>query len=441
MSVQAILTSSRLKRQRLSRLALPPPASSFRGVTVTTPPLLNITSAALALWAVEESPLSSLDEEILALAEDELPAEGAAPAALSQSSVAPYKRKTPDTQSLRRSPRLAPTVRASGIQGVDIPSPPEVQVVSSGPSSAAPPIALTPTPPMPSVPSPVPATLSSALPVPPPVLSVVPPPTPPIAPPFILSVVSPSAPATATTCPLDQFNLTSDGNPIAHLAQGREAELLQARLTPESPNVDWRIGKDGTPAYKNVATTKYRIVGSLGQRVGYTAPEGEECVACQKGYGPFKSCRIARTKDAAASLGACMNCAFGGSGATCSFRIDQPDWVRDYFVQFFPGFTFVPGSARKSRSKGKGHSEPVRETTAQSAPATPAGPTASAAPVAGPAAVPTAAAVTAPVSVVTTTPAGGPASVSSVAPVTALRLPRLPSPPRPPLLPALSRPA
>lgn len=179
-------------------------------------------------------------------------------------------------------------------------------------------------------------------------------PEPPTASALPAAPVTPVAPVAPAPPPpvapsLAEYHLTRDGNPEASLARTADERAALARLTPATPNVDWRLGVDGTPQYRDVSKS-YKLLAAVGQRLGRTAPPGEECTDCQKGRGPFASCRVAHTADKAISKGACMNCHAGGSGVHCSLRVDQASWVQDYFRVTFPNFSLVQGSPRKTRS-------------------------------------------------------------------------------------------
>ena len=62
-----------------------------------------------------------------------------------------------------------------------------------------------------------------------------------------------------------------------------------------------------------------------GQRVGVSAPEGQECEQCQAGTAPFESCKVAVNKKGEPVLqGSCMGCGFNLEDHACSFGMLKP---------------------------------------------------------------------------------------------------------------------
>lgn len=109
-----------------------------------------------------------------------------------------------------------------------------------------------------------------------------------------------------------KVNLDAQGNPLLdRFTTERDRKL--AALIPVA-DVDWR----GQKAKDCKGPGQLRAAQV--QRVATAAPDGEACVPCSKGFGPFASCRVLVLDGEPWFHGACANCSFNAGGKGCSFR-------------------------------------------------------------------------------------------------------------------------
>ncbi|OQD59927.1 hypothetical protein PENPOL_c044G02210 [Penicillium polonicum] len=126
--------------------------------------------------------------------------------------------------------------------------------------------------------------------------------------------------------------LDRNGNPMVNLAGSPDELICALSVRPDSPNVDWVCNGFGLKIYVIPGHTD-GVMALFGQRFGVPAPFDQGCQHCLAGHGAFERCCVAVDKEGLPLFnGACMNCAFRGHAADCSFADDLPPFARDTFT-------------------------------------------------------------------------------------------------------------